>query len=177
MDRMNSEQNAANLHLKQLTWMFFSTVRRISRNLDLHSRDLERDFGLTVPQLNVLATVDASSPMPIGQVAEAVSLSSATVTAIVDRLEDHELVLRERSKEDKRQVLMYITDKGRDLLLKGPQPFHDCFVERLGELETWQRTELLSALQYVAALTDPAEVHTAQPRSMERLAAPPGTSH
>jgi DNA-binding MarR family transcriptional regulator len=154
---MDHDQKSENLQLEQLSWMFFSTVRKISRNLDLHSRDLEKDFGLTVPQLNVLASVGAAGRVPIGQIAQRNSLSSATVTTIVDRLEDHGLVLRERSAHDKRQVLILLTERGREILLRGPQPFHDCFVRRLGELEPWQRTELLSALQYLAALMDPEE--------------------
>ncbi|MFW5844247.1 MAG: MarR family winged helix-turn-helix transcriptional regulator [Spirochaetota bacterium] len=154
---IDHDQKIENLHLEQLSWMFFSTVRKISRNLDLHSRDLEKEFGLTVPQLNVLASVGAAGRVPIGRIAVRNNLSSATVTTIVDRLEDHGLVVRERSADDKRQVFIVPTERGREILLRGPQPFHDCFVRRLGEMEPWQRTELLSALQYLAALMDPEE--------------------
>ncbi|MFW5880658.1 MAG: MarR family winged helix-turn-helix transcriptional regulator [Spirochaetota bacterium] len=129
----------------------------MSRNLDLHSRELEREYGLTVPQLNVLWAVGASHRVPIGQVADRISLSGATVTSIVDRLEEHDLVKRERSTDDKRQVLISLTDKGRDVLAGGPQPFHDCFVERLGRLERWQQTELLSSIQHVADMMEPDE--------------------
>ena len=145
------------MHLEQLSWMFFATLRRMSRNLDLHSRELEREYGLTVPQLNVLWAVGASHRVPIGQVADRISLSGATVTSIVDRLEEHDLVRRERSTDDKRQVLVSLTDKGRDVLAGGPQPFHDCFVERLGRLERWQQTELLSSIQHVADMMEPDE--------------------
>lgn len=145
------------MHLEQLSWMFFATLRRMSRNLDLHSRELEREYGLTVPQLNVLWAVGASHRVPIGQVADRISLSGATVTSIVDRLEEHELVKRQRSTDDKRQVLISLTDKGRDVLSGGPQPFHDCFVERLGRLERWQQTELLSSIQHVADMMEPDE--------------------
>lgn len=137
--------------------MFFATIRRMSRNLDLHSRELEREYGLTVPQLNVLWAVGASHRVPIGQVADRISLSGATVTSIVDRLEDHGLITRERSTDDKRQVLISLTAKGRDVLAGGPQPFHDCFVERLARLERWQQTELLSAIQHVADMMEPDE--------------------
>ena len=137
--------------------MFFSTLRRISRNLDLHSRELEKQYGLTVPQLNVLWSVGTSNGVPIGQIAERISLSSATLTSIVDRLEEHGLVLRERSPEDKRQVLISLTPQGRTVLESGPQPFHDCFIRRLGSLERWQRTELLSAVQHVADMMEPDE--------------------
>ena len=162
---MSNEQTSETLHLEQMSWMFFATLRRMTRNVDLHSRELERQYGLTVPQLNVLWAVGGPGRVPIGQVAERVSLSGATVTSIVDRLEEHDLVVRERSRDDKRQVLVSLTDKGRRLLSGGPQPFHDCFVERLRKLERWQRTELLAAVQHVAAMMEPEEqeqtTHTA----------------
>ncbi|MFW5683872.1 MAG: MarR family winged helix-turn-helix transcriptional regulator [Spirochaetota bacterium] len=153
---MSYEHRSDNLHLEQLSWMFFATLRRMSRNVELHSRELEREYGLTVPQLNVLWAVGVGGRVPIGQVAERINLSGATVTSIVDRLEEHELVVRERSRDDKRQVLVSLTEQGRDLLAGGPQPFHDCFIARLRELERWQRTELLSAVQHVASMMEPS---------------------
>ncbi|MFW5683769.1 MAG: MarR family winged helix-turn-helix transcriptional regulator [Spirochaetota bacterium] len=153
---MGSGRTSERDHLEQLSWMFFATLRRMSRNLDLHSRELEKQYGLTIPQLNVLSAVGTANKVPIGRVAERISLSSATLTNIADRLEEHGLVTRERSKDDKRQVLVSLTEKGRDLLAGGPQPFHECFVERLAGLERWQRTELLSALQHVASMMEPS---------------------
>ncbi len=141
--------------IRQLSWMFFTTLRRMGRNLDLHSRKLEREFGLTVPQLTVLWAVGPGDRAPIGRVADRVHLSGATVTSIVDRLEEHGLVSRARSTGDKRRVLISLTAEGRALLARDPQPFHECFTRRLARLEEWQRTELLSALQHIAAMTEP----------------------
>lgn len=154
---MGEDRRSEAVHLEQLSWMFFATLRRMSRNLDLHSRELEREYGLTVPQLNVLWAVGASHRVPIGQVADRISLSGATVTTIVDRLEEHGLVRRERSTGDKRQVLLSLTERGHTVLTRGPRPFHDCFVERLAGLERWQQTELLSAIQHVADMMEPDE--------------------
>ncbi|HKJ84960.1 MAG TPA: MarR family transcriptional regulator [Spirochaetia bacterium] len=160
---MNSAQTSKTHHLEQLSWMFFATLRRMSRNLDIHSRHLEKEFGLTVPQLNVLWAVGASGRVPIGQIAERINLSSATLTSIVDRLEQHELVLRERSTDDKRQVLIELTDSGRSVLARGPKPFHECFEQRLGRMEHWQQTELLSAVQHIASMMDPEDAPPGEP--------------
>jgi DNA-binding MarR family transcriptional regulator len=137
--------------------MFFGTLRQMSRNLDLHSRHLEKEFGLTVPQLNVLWAVGTSGRVPIGRVAERISLSSATLTSIVDRLEEHGLVVRERSTDDKRQVLVVLTEDGRKVMARGPEPLNECFIRRLAAMESWQQTELLSAVQHVAAMMDPEQ--------------------
>lgn len=154
--------------VKQLSWMFFTTLRRMGRNLDLHSRELEREFGLTVPQLTVLWAVGSGDRVPIGRIADRINLSGATVTNIVDRLEGHGLVSRERSTGDKRQVLISLTADGRALLARGPQPFHECFTRRLAKLDAWQQTELLSALQHVAAMMEPESTETGPFDSSER---------
>lgn len=140
---------------QHLSWMFFTTLRRVHRNLEVHSRDLERKFGLTAPQLCVLWAIGTHGSVPMGQVADRVSLSSAAVTSIVDRLEAHGLVSRERSIGDKRRVIVSLTPASREILSQEPQPFPGRFVARLAELESWQQTELLSALQRIAAMMEP----------------------
>lgn len=141
--------------LEQVAWMFFAALRRISRHMDVRSHDLEREFGLTSSQLNVLWAVSSSDGMAIGKIAQMVSLSNATLSAMADRLEEHGLVTRSRSVSDKRQVLIALTDSGREVLRLRPLPFHDCFLERLREMEGWQRTQLLATVQRLDALMEP----------------------
>lgn len=138
--------------LENLEWMFFSTLRRIHRSMDAHSKELEKQFGLTLPQLDVLLAVAEIGTAPIGRVATAVHLSKATLTSIADRLVDHGLLVRERSSHDKRQVELTLTDKSRGILARGPRPFHDNFSVQLRDLEAWQRTQLLSSLQQLAGM-------------------------
>lgn len=137
-----------------LCWMFFATLRRMSHRMELHSKDLERQFGLTVAQLNVLWIIGTEGTIAIGKLARHASVSSATVTSIVDRLEAHELVTRTRSSQDKRQVDVSMTDAGLATLESGPQPFDEHFRSQLRALPGWQRTELLSTMQRIAAMMD-----------------------
>jgi DNA-binding MarR family transcriptional regulator len=153
-----------NHHLEQLAWMFFAALRRVNRNLDVRSHELEREYGLTSPQLNVLWALANSDGISIGKVAEVVSLSNATLSAIADRLEEHGLITRARSASDKRQVLVTLSEAGRALLSRRPLPFNPSFMKRLEELEGWQRTELLASIQHVGAMMEP---------DMEDVAPPP----
>ncbi len=141
--------------IQRLSWMFLMTLRRINRDLEAHSRNLEREYGLTAPQLCVLWAIGFHASVPMGQLAARVSLSSAAVTSIVDRLEERGLVSRERSAGDKRRVMVSLTPESREILRQEPQPFDDRFVTQLARLERWQQTELLAALQHVAAMMEP----------------------
>lgn len=146
---------------QRIEWMFFSTLRRMNQTMDMHSRELERRFGLTLPQLDVLWAVAGSGKVPVGSIAARVHLSKATLTSITDRLVEHGLLARQRSESDKRQVMISITEKALNILEQGPHPFHEEFSERLNGLEHWQQTQLLSALQQIASMMEPAPTPTA----------------
>lgn len=126
--------------------------------MDLRSRHLERTVGLTVPQLVVLRGVAESDGVPIGHLAKEVSLSQATVTTIVDRLEQRGLVERCRGERDRRKVLLFITGAGSELLERSPAILQEEFLESFEQLEDWEQTLMLATLQRVAAMMKAAQI-------------------
>ena len=95
-------------------------LRRIIRATDLHSKRLARETGLTLPQLLLLQTIHELGDVTIGRLAQEMNLTQATVTTIVDRLSAADMVFRERDSQDKRKVLVHLTDKGHATLTKAP---------------------------------------------------------
>ena len=75
-------------------------LRRIIRATDLHSRQLSKIAGLTAPQLLILQLLRQHTELTVGEVAQRVSLSQATVTTIIDRLEKRGFVKRERGRAE-----------------------------------------------------------------------------
>ena len=132
--------------------MVLETLRKISRAIGLRSRQLVKTVGLTVPQMLVLKKVVEDGEIAIGHVAEGVSLSQATVTTIVDRLESAGYVVRRRGETDRRKVLIAATGAGREVVAKNPAILQEEFTEAFSKLETWEQTQILSSLQRVAAM-------------------------
>ena len=64
------------------------SLRRVIRATDLHSKHLAKISGLTAPQILLLQAIRKLEGAPVGQLAKEVSLSQATVTTILDRLEN-----------------------------------------------------------------------------------------
>src|SRR5689334_3765109 len=93
-----------------------TALRRIIRAIDLHSRDLLQNFGLTAPQLMTLQELSRLGPVPVGVLSAAVHVSQATMTGILDRLEQRTLVLRTRDGVDRRSVTITMTPEGAKLL-------------------------------------------------------------
>lgn len=130
------------------------TLRRLIRATDLHSKQLVKTAGLTAPQLLLLQAIREKGQVTIGALAREISLSQATVTTILDRLEKRGLVYRERSSEDKRKVHAYLTDKGMDFIRDAPTPLQEHFVRQFRDLREWEQSMIISSLQRVALMMD-----------------------
>jgi DNA-binding MarR family transcriptional regulator len=130
-----------------------TALRRVIRATDLHSKHLEKTTGLTAPQLLLLQMLQGGELTP-GALAQRMSLSQATVTTIIDRLEARGLVRRQRSDSDRRKVFAALTAAGVDILKDAPRPLQEHFVQRFEKLQAWEQTLILSALQRVAQMMD-----------------------
>ena len=74
------------------------------------------DPALTGPQFAVLTAVNAYPGAEQGSLARAVALDRPTMSAIAKRLEDRELITRERTPEDGRKRLLFLTESGAAIL-------------------------------------------------------------
>lgn len=127
-------------------------LRRIVRAIDLHSKKLSREVGLTTPQLVVLQAIRDSGEVTTGRISEAVSLSQATVTTILDRLEDRGFVERYRSRIDRRVVHLRLTPAGRAALRRAPPLLHVEFRRNFAALSAGKQATILGALRDVAEM-------------------------
>jgi DNA-binding MarR family transcriptional regulator len=132
-------------------------LRRISQAIELWSRELQRRFGLTSPQLAVLKQVSEGINLSPTTIGEALHLSQPTVTGILQRLEDAGLISRVKSTVDRRSVIAAVTEEGRALLAKAPPLLRDRFREEMAELPDYRQSELLSSLQLVAHMLQAPE--------------------
>jgi DNA-binding MarR family transcriptional regulator len=131
-----------------------AALRRISRSMDSRSRMLLLRHGLTGPQLTTLVAIARLQPVTAGRIAKEVHLGHSTVTGILDRLERRGWIGRTRGEQDRRNVNLYLTEAGRELLATAPSLMQDAFLQRLGELAEWERTQILATLQRVADMME-----------------------
>ena len=127
-------------------------IRQIIRSIDLHSKKLSKYAGLTGPQLILMRSIEELGEVTIRQLSKHTNMSQATATTILDRLERNQYVQRVRSSTDKRKVHAHLTDTGRELLARAPQPLQDSFVQQFQHLADWEQSLLLSSLQRLSAM-------------------------
>jgi DNA-binding MarR family transcriptional regulator len=72
--------------------------------------------SMSIVQLFVLASLESDGALPMGKVAEALDVSVASATGIIDRMEQRGLVERGQQPDDRRIVLVLPTPAGRAVL-------------------------------------------------------------
>lgn len=144
-------------------------MRRIIQAIDMHSRHLNKTCGLTGPQLILLGEINRSGDISIGDLAKAISLSQATVTDIISRLEARGYVTRQRSHVDRRKVFVTTTQKSETLLKNLPSPLQEVFIRRFSNLQDWEQLMIVSALKRLVHLMDAKEIKAAPILTTETL--------
>jgi DNA-binding MarR family transcriptional regulator len=137
------------------------SLRRIIQAIDLHSRQLVRQHGITTPQLIVLRQIYGKDAITVSEVAKQISLKQTTVTDILNRLERKGFVTRHKDTGDRRRVLVKATDVGKKLLAGAPSPLQEIFLEKFENLEDWQQNMILSSLQLLGTLMTDDEISAA----------------
>lgn len=135
-----------------------TSLRRVIRAIDLHSKQLVKTASVTGPQLRLLQLIHSEQRATSRELADAMSLSQATVTSILDRLESRALIERVRSQTDKRKVHPQLTTAGKAILDKAPAPLQDSFVRKFDGLQSWEQHMIIASLQRVAEMMDASEI-------------------
>ena len=148
------------------TEAYASLARTGTALLQELDRCIAGSFQMPQAAATALAVVEgADEPLTPSQISERVLVASATMTATLDLLEDRGWVVRRPNADDRRSVLVEITDEGRaaaDRLLPGIR-----VVERevMSSLTVRERQQLLVLLAKV--LERAAEVAEAPPTPLD----------
>jgi DNA-binding MarR family transcriptional regulator len=92
------------------------------------------DSILTPQQIKVVGLLALNGPMRSSQLADALGVSRATVTGLLDRLEQGDLVVRTADPSDARGRLAEATGRGRSALstlISAPAPSPEVFARLL----------------------------------------------
>lgn len=127
-------------------------IRRLLRAAEMTERQLAAATGLTPSQLVVLQEVSRHGETTAGAIASAVQFSQATVTNLVDRLEQRGFVARSRRERDRRQVWVSITEQGRTALSSAPDMMQDRFQSRFDNLPDWEQAMIVAMLERLTGL-------------------------
>nr|CAA73494.1 ORF145 [Mammaliicoccus sciuri] len=99
-----------------------------------------KSFGLTYSQYLVLLSLWEENPQTLHSIGQKLDLSSNTLTPLLKRLEQSGWVTRQKSDQDKRQLIVSLTQKGKEQ----KQPIYDAISKCVSEdmnLELYKQTK------------------------------------
>ena len=128
------------------------SLRKIMRSVDLHSKQLVAQYGLTGPQMLLLKYIyeGGAEGLINSSLAKKASLSMATITSIIERLEKKGYVKKVRSDTDKRKTYLIATPACQVIMDKRPNLLQEKFIKKFESLKEWEQTLLLSSFERVA---------------------------
>ena len=123
-------------------------IRRIVRSINLESKKVQKDFGVSIPQILCLEYLKSSPGYQATQrtIRDHLNLNSSTVTGIIGRLEKKGFVARLPRSGDKRVMHIALTSSGDALLKRTPDLLQQRLDEKLKGLSSQSLIEVSSAL-------------------------------
>lgn len=126
-------------------------IRRIVRSINLESKRVQKDFGISIPQLLCLGHIDrAENKLAThGELMKLLSLNSSTVTGIINRLERRGLLKRLPKSGDKRVTYIGITPQGSEIVAKAPDILHDQLATKIKGLPEPVQSQIKASLDII----------------------------
>jgi DNA-binding MarR family transcriptional regulator len=121
----------------------------------LRARDQKCAPGeLTQGQMRALFTIDVRGEATAGELAKAADLSPASVSAMLDHLERDGIVQRRRSDEDRRVVVVTLTESGRALVADKRERWRERSAAALDGVSDEQLAAAADVMRRLAGMLD-----------------------
>jgi DNA-binding MarR family transcriptional regulator len=149
--------------------------RQLFRLMTQCLSELGEGDEVSATQYRALAALALRGPRNASVLAEELGVGRPATTKLVDRLEKRRLIRRRRDTEDRRQVILEVADRGREVV-RAVQACRRRKLRRvLSELEPDARVALARDLPaLLEAFSRTAGISTAAPELVSLTGAPPG---
>lgn len=124
---------------------------------------LWRSAGITLTQLAALREL-RRRPLPAGRLGRLVGLSPASVTHLLDRLEERGLAVRRRCDDDRRTVTVHLTEDGQRTLGESKILVGSRVHQAIDAMSPERRRRLAAALADLVAEVKRLQPETEAPR-------------
>jgi DNA-binding MarR family transcriptional regulator len=128
-------------------------MRILFKAVQAHSKRVEKTCGLSSSKLWMIHEIATTPGIKVSQLAKTLSIHPSTCSNMLDKVEEAGFIYRDRSKSDQRAVHLYVTERGKEILLKAPSPPQGQLNSTLQKLSQAQLAELEKSLgQFIEVL-------------------------
>jgi DNA-binding MarR family transcriptional regulator len=129
------------------------SVSRLARRLRAERLAKGLEPGLSDTQLAALASLERHSAMTPGELADHEKVQPPSMTRVIAALEELGLVVRAPHATDRRQVVLTVTDHGREVVQQSRRLREEWLAKRLRELTPQERAALRAAAPILEKLS------------------------
>ncbi len=122
-------------------------MRTLIRKLGLLERSEATCCAMTFSQCTALVEIGRGGFLSVNQLAERLDLDKSTVSRSSDKLVADGLLLREEDPNDRRYVVLKLSDKGLQIYRDIEQRMADYFETVIADINPKERQQLLVSLQ------------------------------
>ncbi|MFI2433396.1 MarR family winged helix-turn-helix transcriptional regulator [Streptomyces sp. NPDC018693] len=121
-------------------------VKQVELVVRSHLDELVRPSGITALQYTALTVLERHDGLSAAQLARDSFVTAQSIADLVRSLESRGLVRRERNPRNRRELLILLTEAGRELLARYAGPVRELEERMVGELTAHQTEQFRSAL-------------------------------
>jgi len=135
-------------------------LRKIVRSVNLESKRVEKEQGVSIPQLLCLQFLAEQEDFRTNAVKlkAFLNLNASTISGILKRLEKKGLVAKLPKVSDKRVTLISLTANGMDLLQSAPITFQQKLSEKLQALPPEKLQTIIDGIDILTSIMEVDEV-------------------
>ncbi len=144
-------------------------IRKIVRSVDIESKKIQKEYGVSIPQVLCLNFLHDSPSYQAtqGEIRKFLNLNSSTVSGIINRLEKKGYLARLPKSGDKRVVNIALTSAGDSLLDRIPALLHEQLSEKLQKLDPRELEKVEHSLDTLVTLLDIEKIEASPLITME----------
>ena len=131
-------------------------IKEINSKINYKVTEELKNIGLTVPQITAIKFIAHKKQVTVSELSEEMSITKATVSGILNRLENMNIIKRIRSKEDKRIVYIVFSDEGLSLAKDIKHIMNNCFENIFSNVS---KEDLISIDNNLSSLLKVVEKH------------------
>ncbi len=131
-------------------------IRKIVRSINLESKKIQKEYGVSIPQVLCLQYLRDSANYQTGQgdIRKFLNMNASTASGIINRLENKGLVARLPKSGDKRVVTIALTSKGDQLMQKMPSLLHERLSEKMIKLDDSTLENIKNSLELLVSILE-----------------------
>jgi DNA-binding MarR family transcriptional regulator len=123
------------------------SILRAADLISQESASVMKPFDLTVSQFNILRILRGSPDgLPCGQIGERMINRDPDITRLLDRMEAHKLIERQRGEQDRRVVTARISAEGLKLLERVDPVVHACHLDQFEDFSHGQLQQIIDLM-------------------------------